>query len=77
MPKPPIPSLSHAKAGETSLGKDEHKQQLADDSSQQHRDDESRDDHDDQQDQGDYDTAEDDSFDSDGDVGDGDDSIDV
>jgi len=67
----------HAKAGETSLGKDEHKQQLADDSSQQHRDDESRDDHDDQQDQGDYDTAEDDSFDSDGDVGDGDDSIDV
>ena len=72
----------HARAGETSLGKDEHKQQLADDSSsQQHHDDGGRDDrddqqgHDDQQDQGEYDTAEDDSFDSDGDFGD--DSIDV
>ena len=63
----------HAKAAETSLGKDEPKQQLADDSSQQHHDDQQG--HDDQQDQGDYDTAEDDSYDSDGDFGD--DSIDV
>jgi len=64
----------HAKAGETSLGRDEHKQQVADDSSHQHDDQQG---HDDQQDQGEYDTAEDDSVDSDSDGDFGDDSIDV